>query len=208
MDFTQKLTHLTRKMRLLVDKNYYPTYLRHQGVCIGKNAVVLYPSYIDGRMPYLVEIGDNVVISLYVTILTHDASSAWAGDLIKVGRVTIRERSFIGAGSTILCNVTIGPNAIVGAGSVVSRDIPPDTVYAGSPARFVCTMEEFTKKNRDAATHRPLLEGRHFQHPYIPRQRKDALKESLKDGFGYFCARLPMKGEGLKAKGEGLRAKG
>jgi len=191
MKLLQKFNHITRRLRLLADKGYYPDYLRHQGVQIGKDAVVLYPSYIDGRMPYLVEIGDNVVISLYVTILTHDATSAWAGDLIKVGRVTIKNNSFIGAGSTILCNTTIGPNAIVGAGSVVSRDIPPDTVYAGSPARFVCTMEEFIQKNRDAAKGRPLLEGRHFQHPYIPQQRRDALKESLDDGLGYFCAKLP-----------------
>ncbi|VFQ46481.1 acyltransferase [Desulfoluna butyratoxydans] len=191
MKFTQKIMHMTRRLRLLADKGYYPAYLRHQGVRIGKDAVILYPSYIDGRMPYLVEIGDNVVISLNVTILTHDATSAWAGDLIKVGRVTIKDHCFIGAGSTILCNTTIGPNAIVGAGSVVSRDIPPDTVYAGSPARFVCSMEEFTRKSREAATHRPLMEGRHFQHPYIPQQQRDALKQSLDEGFGYFCARLP-----------------
>ncbi|WP_300668236.1 acyltransferase [Desulfoluna sp.] len=187
----QKLTHMARRLRLLADKGYYPHYLRHQGVRIGKGAVVLYPSYIDGRMPYLVEIGDHAVISLYVTILTHDATSAWAGDLIKVGRVTIKDHSFIGAGSTLLCGTTIGPNAIVGAGSVVSRDIPPNTVYAGNPARFVCTLEAFVEKNQKAARGRPLLEGRHFQHPYIPRERREALKVNLSDGFGYFCAHLP-----------------
>ena len=191
MNPLQKLTHLTRRIRLLVDKSYYPRYLRHQGVHIGDDAVVLYPSYIDGRMPYLVEIGNKVVISLYVTILTHDATSAWAGDLIKVGRVTIKDHSFIGAGSTILCNVTIGPNAIVGAGSVVSRDVPPNTVYAGNPARFVCTLDAFIEKNQKATQGHPLLEGCHFQHPYIPQERRNALKESLSDGFAYFCATLP-----------------
>lgn len=196
MNPIQKIGHLIRRARLLVDKGYYLAYLRHQGVRIGTGAVILYPSYIDGRMPYLVEIGDHVVISRNVTILTHDASSAWAGDLIKVGRVTIRDHSFIGAGSTLLCNTTIGPNAIVGAGSVVSRDIPPDTVYAGNPARFVCTMEAFMKKNREAAQGRPLFEGRHFRHPYIHQKQRDALKENLADGFGYFCASLPDKNDG------------
>lgn len=191
MNPLQKLTHTARRLRLLADKGYYPEYLRHQGVRIGKGTVILYPSYVDGRMPYLLEIGANVVISLHVTILTHDASSARAGDLIKVGRVTIKDHSFIGAGSTILCNTTIGPNAIVGAGSVVSRDIPPDSVYAGNPARFVCTMDEFIKKNRNAAKGRPLFEGRHFRHPYVPQPQRDAMKKSLEDGFGYFCARLP-----------------
>ena len=193
MNPLQKATHTIRRLRLLVDKGYYPTYLRHQGVRVGKNAVVLYPAYIDGRMPYLVEIGDDSVVSLHVTILTHDASSAWAGDFIKVGRVTIKERCFIGAGCTLLCNVTIGPNAIVGAGSVVSRDIPPNTVYAGSPATFVCSMEDFVLKHQKAARSHPLIEGRHYQHPYIPDPRREILKETLSDGFGYFCATLPDK---------------
>lgn len=67
-----------------------------------ESAVILYPPYIDGRLPYLLEIGDDVVISLYVTILTHDATSVYAADLIKVGSVRIRDHVFIGANSTIM----------------------------------------------------------------------------------------------------------
>ena len=43
----------------------------------------------------------------------------------------------IGSGSTILCNVTIGENAIVGAGSVVTKDVAPNAIVAGNPARFL-----------------------------------------------------------------------
>jgi len=186
-----KIKHLLYRFRLMLDKSYYTEYLRKQGVRIGRNSVVLYPSYIDGRMPYLVEVGDNVVMSLNLTILTHDAASAYAGDLIKVGRVYIRDNSFIGANSTILCNVSIGPNSIVGAGSVVSKDVPPGTVYAGSPARFVCSIDQFIEKHRNLAENHPFFEGKHFEHPYIPNRRKEILRQHLKDTSGYICADLP-----------------
>ena len=186
-----KLGHYMRRIRLLVDSGYYPEYLRKQGVRIGRNSSIIYPSYVDGRLPYLLEIGDDVVISLYVTILTHDAASAYAGDLVKVGRVRIHDHVFIGANTTVMCNVSIGPNAIVGAGSVVSRDVPPDSVAAGNPAKLVCSMDQFTAKHRELGGRQPLFEGKQFQHPYVPDERKTFLSGQLQDTFGYFCARLP-----------------
>ncbi len=179
------------RMRLLLNKNYYPVYLKKQGVKIGKDAIVLYPSYIDGRRPYLVDIGNNVVISLFVTILTHDASTAFSGDRVKIGRVRIHDHSFIGANSIIMCNVSIGPNSIVGAGSVVSKDIPPDSVYAGNPAKFICSIDDFNNKHREMGTQVPMFEGKKSKHAYIPDKDKELLKEKLENTFGYCCARLP-----------------
>lgn len=186
-----RVVHLFHRLRVLIDKNYFTEYLRRQGVQIGPHSSVLYPSYVDGRLPYLLEIGDHVVVSRGVTILTHDASSAWAGDLIKVGRVTIKDNCFIGANTTILCNVTIGPNAVVGAGSVVSRDIPPGTVCAGNPARVICPLEEFVAKHRTMSRDLPVFKSASFPHPYIDDSLKCALKDALRDTFGYFCTRLP-----------------
>ena len=201
-----KLGHYLRRMRLLVDSGYYPEYLRKQGVRIGRNSSILYPSYVDGRLPYLLEIGDDVVISLYVTILTHDAASAYAGDLVKVGRVRIHDHVFIGANTTVMCNVSIGPNAIVGAGSVVSRDVPPDSVAAGNPAKLVCSMDQFTAKHRELGGRQPLFEGKHFQHPYIAEERKTFLDGQLQDTFGYFCARLPnSRQETIPSAGSGSK---
>ena len=191
MNPAAKFRHYWNRLRLMLDTGYYPEFLRKQGVSIGTGTVVIYPSYIDGRLPYLLEIGNNVVISIHVTILTHDATSAYAGDIIKVGRVKILDHVFIGANSTILCNVTIGPDSIVGAGSVVSRDVPPNSVYAGNPARFVCSLKEFSERHKALGQRLPLMEERHFQHPYIPDKTKNILKDNLQDTFGYFCARLP-----------------
>jgi acetyltransferase-like isoleucine patch superfamily enzyme len=66
----------------------------------------------------------------------------------KFGPITIRDNSFIGVNSIIMPDVAIGPDSIVGAGSVVTSDVPPNTVYAGNPARFICTYEEYLEKCR------------------------------------------------------------
>lgn len=179
------------KLRLILDNDYYPEYLRNQGVKIGRATVIIYPSYVDARLPYLVEIGNNVIISLNSTILTHDSSTAFAGDMIKVGRVTIEDNCFIGANCTILCGVTIGKNSIIGAGSVVNRDVPDGSVYGGSPIRYICQTEQFVKKHQEWSHVFPFIEGRNFESPYIDIEKKRNLKEKLSKGFGYFCASLP-----------------
>ncbi|MZH02067.1 MAG: acyltransferase [Nitrospinae bacterium] len=179
------------KLRLTLDNNYYPEYLRKQGVKIGQNTIIIYPSYVDARLPYLVEIGNNVVISLNCTILTHDSSTAFAGDMIKVGRVTIGDNCFIGANCTVLCGVNIGKNSIIGAGSVVNRDIPDGTVYGGNPIRQICETEQFVKKHQEWGQAFPFFEGRNYESSYIDTDKKQDLKEKLNKGFGYFCASLP-----------------
>ncbi len=191
MTFIQKIKHLAARLRLLIDPGYYPAYLRRQGVRIGENSVVIFPGYIDGRLPYLLEIGSNVIISRMVTILTHDAATAYAGDLIKIGRVRIFDHCFIGANATILCNVKIGPDSIVGAGSVVTRDIPAGEIWGGNPARFICKTQDYIVRQQELAKEKPVMEGGPFMDPYAPDDKKRFLKERLADTFMYFCARLP-----------------
>lgn len=187
----KKAKHYWNCFRLLINSDYYTQYLKNQGVKIGKNSQAIYPSYIDARLPYLVEIGDNVIISRNVTILTHDATTAYAGDMVKIARVTILDHSFIGANSTILCNTTIGPDSIIGAGSVVSRDVPPGTIYAGNPARYICDTKDFIAKYKESSTNAPFIESRFYGHPNIDKDKKDELIEILKNGPGYFCSSLP-----------------
>jgi acetyltransferase-like isoleucine patch superfamily enzyme len=58
----------------------------------------------------------------------------------KVERTLVRKGASIGSGATILANLEIGEHAIVGAGSVVTRDVPPRTIVAGNPARVLRTL--------------------------------------------------------------------
>jgi acetyltransferase-like isoleucine patch superfamily enzyme len=55
----------------------------------------------------------------------------------KAEKTLVKRRASIGANATIMCGVTIGENAIVGAGSVVTKDVPPNTVVAGVPAKVI-----------------------------------------------------------------------
>lgn len=100
-----------------------------------------------------IEIGDDVLISWGVTITDHNSHSLkfserqddvvdwhgrnknWTG--VKVGKVVIQNKAWIGFNAIVLKGVTIGEGAIVGAGSVVSKDVPPFTIVAGNPARIV-----------------------------------------------------------------------
>lgn len=191
MTALQKILHMAARLRLLINPGYYQHYLRRQGVQIGDNSVVIFPGYIDGRLPYLLEIGSNVVVSRMVTILTHDAATAYAGDLIKIGRVLIHDHCFIGANATILCNVEIGPDSIVGAGSVVTRDIPAGEIWGGNPARFLCRTEDYIARQRQLAKEKPVMEGSPFMDPYAPAEKRLVLKKKTADTSMYFCARLP-----------------
>jgi len=60
----------------------------------------------------------------------------------KVETTLIKKGASIGSGSTILCNVTVGENAIVGAGSVVTKDVPANVIVAGNPARFLRKIDQ------------------------------------------------------------------
>ena len=99
-----------------------------------------------------VEIEDNVFIGHSVTF-TNDSyprSTSPAGGLQtetdwKVEKTLVRKGVSIGSGSTILSNLTIGENAIVGAGSVVTRDVPANAIVAGNPAKFLRFITEEKK---------------------------------------------------------------
>lgn len=102
--------------------------------------------------PYLVKIG-NHVSATRTHFETHDGAiwifrekhPTW--DIIKP--IIIKDNVYIGTGSVILPGVTIGNNVIIGAGSIVTKDIPDNTVYAGIPARFIETIEEYISKNNN-----------------------------------------------------------
>lgn len=65
-----------------------------------------------------------------------------------IGCIEIMDNVFIGSNVTIINNVRIGPNAIVAAGCVVSKDVPPDSVVGGIPMRIICSMDEYLKNRR------------------------------------------------------------
>ncbi len=91
-----------------------------------------------------VDIEDNVFIGHGVTFINdvYPRSTTSGGELQterdwKVDKTLIQRGASIGSGATILSSVIVGENAIVGAGSVVTRNVPPNTIVAGNPARVL-----------------------------------------------------------------------
>lgn len=126
-----------------------------------------------GTEPWLIEIGDNITLAFGVRFLTHDGASRLFRTKMpdashqfgnRFGTIKIHENCFIGFNAIIMLNVEIGPNSIVGAGSVVTKDVPPNSVVAGSPARIICTIDEYIQKyqsriiNIQAKTRKELRE--------------------------------------------------
>jgi acetyltransferase-like isoleucine patch superfamily enzyme len=99
-----------------------------------------------------VEIEDNVFIGHGVTFIndSYPRATTADGELQteadwKVEITRVRKGASIGSGSTILSNITIGENAIVGAGSVVTKDVPPNAIVAGNPAKVLRFVEQEKK---------------------------------------------------------------
>lgn len=92
-----------------------------------------------------IAIGDNVTISMNVTLITHLdlGSSPLAASEFPAAKapVTIGSGTYIGAGAIILHGVAIGENCIIAAGAVVRGDVPPHSVVAGIPGRVVKTLD-------------------------------------------------------------------
>jgi acetyltransferase-like isoleucine patch superfamily enzyme len=123
-------------------------------IWIGKDSVINRRCYLDGRGG--LRIGDHVSISQYVMIQTlgHDPQSA-AFDCV-AGEVQIGDRAWIGARALILPGVKIGEGAVVGAGSIVTKDVPPYAIVAGSPARKI---KERTRELEYGAGYFPFFDS-------------------------------------------------
>ena len=125
------------------------------GMKVGENV-----SFIDtpnfGSEPYLIEIGDNTTISFDVAFVNHDGGTRVVRNIpgqnpetVIYGKITIGKNCFIGCRVTLLPGIKIGDNTIIGAGSVVTKDIPANSVACGVPCKVICTMEAYINKHRN-----------------------------------------------------------
>ncbi len=119
---------------------------------IGKNCKIQSHTFIcEG-----VTIEDNVLVGHGVNFIndkypraTNEKGGLQTEEDWVVEHILVRKGASIGSGSTILSEVTVGEKAIVGAGSVVTRDVPPKTIVAGNPARVLRRIDEAEERIND-----------------------------------------------------------
>lgn len=121
---------------------------RLRGVRIGRKVWVGVGTIL-GNHPFLLRIGNNVIISPGAKILTHDTSFTVVGGRDLAAEVIIGDNVQIGENAVILPGVVIGNRVIIGAGSVVNKDIPDGTVACGVPARVINSTQDSLKRQEE-----------------------------------------------------------
>ena len=130
-----------------------------------------------GSEPYLIELGSDVTITSGVTFVNHDGGvgvlrSRHPG-LNVYDAISVGDRVFIGTRTIVLPGVSIGSDVVIGAGSVVTRDVPDGTVAAGNPCRPIRAIEEYEQRALERATY--------WQGAPAPGELKAHIRASVED---------------------------
>lgn len=140
----------------------WAAYLKRRGFfhSIGEDVYIMPGARIkEASNPKYIRIGNNVRIaeSLFVCNdgSVHVMNRMWGTKLDRVGKIDVRDNVFIGHEAIILPDVTIGPNAIVAAGAVVTRDVPEDTIVAGVPAKPIGKMSTYGERLKEMTAAAP-----------------------------------------------------
>lgn len=154
------------------------------GLRIGNNVGILDGCFLDPGHCYLISIGDNCVFCPNVRLIAHDASTKRILGYSKIGKIDIKENCFIGDSTIILPGVTIGPNSIVGAGSVVTKNVPADTIVASNPARAISSVKDYIDKIQSHSKNKKIFPREYFIDRLDDKKREEII-QSLKDSIGF-----------------------
>lgn len=170
-------------------KKYISYLKKYYKIKIGVGTVIFDPKTfdIDVSRPSLITIGDNVFFNKYVTIVCHDIAAKSfresKGELLPSnGHVIIGNNVSFGRFVMVLKGVEIGDNCIIGANSVVTKDIPANSVAIGSPAKVICTLDEYYKKRQERA----LEESFEYARSIKERFNRRPVPEDFFESFVYF----------------------
>lgn len=167
----------------------YVKWLRSKGVEIGDGVLFRnpYTTRVDVTRPALVKIGENVDINSNFQILTHDWGcfvfrNKYHDFVNSEGGVDIGSNIYFGTNVIILKGVSIGDNCIIGAGSIVNRSIPANSVATGNPCRVVCSLDEYYERRKQIG----LSEAVEYVKAIRKRFGRDPLPSEMTEEFIYF----------------------
>lgn len=175
----QLLDFLTKKKREIYIKG-----LIKKGLKLGKNVGIVDTFFFDPSHCFLISIGDNCIICPNVRLIAHDASTKKILGYTKIGQVEIGENCFLGDSVIVLPNVRIGPNSIIGAGSVVTRDIPPGVIASGNPIRVLSTIDDYKMRMKKMMRNQVLFNEEYLINNLDNKRRQQVL-EATKASLGF-----------------------
>jgi maltose O-acetyltransferase len=176
--------------------------LRAMGMHIGQGVNLPASTWIDTSHCFLISIGDWCGFGEQCLIMAHDGQMDEFLDAGLIAKVTIHESCHFGSRTVILPGVEVGPRTIVGANSVVSKSLPPDTVCAGVPAKVICTLDEYLSRHRERlAQNRQFPWTEYNLHAATP-ERVQEIRQALERGPVYLTGGFS---EELKGSGATLR---
>jgi acetyltransferase-like isoleucine patch superfamily enzyme len=133
-------------------------YVRSLGVKVGSDCRFINVASIRfGSEPWFITIGNHVTVSGEVRFITHDGG-VWVlrdeyPNIDVMAPIVIGSNVFVGLQVMIMPGVTVGNNSVIGARSLVTHDVPADTVVAGHPARRLCSTVEYRERMLVKARH-------------------------------------------------------
>lgn len=173
---------LRRLLAFLRRGPYLPSHL-----AVGANAYISRYAYIDWNHAAHIVIEDHAVLAPRCAILAHDSSSAMSTGLTWVAPVHLKRYCYIGYGAIVLPGVTVGERAVVGAGSVVTSDVPDGAVVAGAPARVVGEVSRLDADRLARAEQQGgVFPADRFMKAEHDPVRLAMLREAVETNGGYF----------------------
>lgn len=184
--FSTKLTNLELRWARTSPKRYI-NFLKKKGCKLGDNLWVT-PAvdtlHIDVTRPSLVEIGNNVRLNMNFTLITHDGGfyvplNLYHEFIPQSGKVKIGNNVYFGRNCSVFKGVTIGDNCIIGFGSVVTKDIPANSVAVGAPAKVVGTVEDYYSKRKKKCVDEALAYAKSIQDRFHRRPKLEEFWEEF-----------------------------
>ncbi len=160
--------------------------LKNRGLKVGENFFMAPGCVIDPSHCWHISIGNNVALGPQVYILAHDSIMHRFIGYGNVANVVIGDDVTIATRAIILPGVTIGNRVMIGAGAVVSHNIPENSIAVGNPARVIGSFDDYLKKHKEKLQSMPKFDNSYTLNGGVtPDKKAEMLAAAEKAGSIY-----------------------